>query len=65
MIKKDLLYVNFSGVIESGSFDQLKSLFLYFLVSAGPDWKRMNGKQKGFTQIGSCDDKKIVWNLPF
>ncbi len=40
-------------------------MFLYYLVSAGSDWKRMNGNQKGFTQIGCCDDKKIIWNLPF
>lgn len=65
MIKKDSLYVHFSGLIESGKFDQFRSLYLYYTIATGPDWKKLNGNSKGFTQIGSCDDEKIVWNFPF
>jgi B9 domain-containing protein 1 len=64
-MKKDSLFVTFSGIIESGVLDNFKSLSLSFSIVAGSDWKRMAGERAGQTQIGSCKDEKIVWNYPF
>jgi len=65
LIKKDSLFVTFSGTIECGYFDDEKALTLYFAIVGGPDWKLMNGERKGGTQVAACNDQKIVWNFPF
>lgn len=65
MIRKDALFVTFTGTIESGLFDEFKALYMHFEIQGGPDWKIISGKRKGMTQTGACDDRKIVWNYPF
>ena len=65
MIKKDALFVTCTGTVESGIFDEYKSLYLHCELIGGPDWSMISGKKKGLTQTGACDDRKIVWNYPF
>jgi hypothetical protein len=43
LLKKDSLFATFTGTIECGFLDNYKSLTLYYMFTAGPDWKRMSG----------------------
>jgi hypothetical protein len=38
---------------------------LTYLVTAGPDWKKVAGRKSGSSQVAASDGQKIVWNLPF
>ena len=37
---------------------------MYYLISAGPDWKRVCGKKEGSTQIATRKNDEIIWNYP-
>jgi hypothetical protein len=64
-IKNDTLFVTFSGVIEAGVVQNCQQLTLKYLITAGPDWNVISGKETGISQIAGINGDKIVWNLPF
>ena len=56
MLRKDALFVTFSGNIECGVFDEYKLLYAHFELLGGPDWTLVSGKKKGMTQTASCNE---------
>jgi hypothetical protein len=65
MIKKEALFVTFTGLIETGVFQEDDSLTAFCSIVHGPDWIRINGEKNFISQIASSNGREITWNIPF
>lgn len=65
MIKKEALFVTFTGVIETGIFQEDDSLTAFCSIMHGVDWLMLNGEKNFTSQVASSNGKEITWNLPF
>lgn len=65
MLKKEALFVTFTGLVEKGSFQEDDSLTAFCTLMHGPDWQRVHGEKSFISQVASSNGKEITWNLPF
>ena len=65
MLKKESLFVSFSGILKSGFCPEDDSLTALGSIVYGPDWEKVSGDKSFVSQIASSNGKEIVWNIPF
>ena len=65
MIKKDSLYISFSGTLKSGFCPEDDSLTAFGSIIYGSDWERISGEKSFISQIAASNGKEIVWDIPF
>jgi hypothetical protein len=65
MLRKEALFVTFTGTIERGVFQEDESLTAFCSIVHGVDWTRLNGEKNFISQVAASDGQEIVWNLPF
>ena len=65
MLKKETLYVTFSGTLTSGFCPEDDSLTAFCSIVHGSDWVKVSGEKTFISQVASSNGKEIVWDLPF
>ena len=65
MLRKEALFVTFTGTLERGNFQEDDSLSAFCSIVHGVDWTRINGQKNFISQIAASNGQEIVWNLPF
>lgn len=65
MLKKEALFVTFTGMIETGFFQEENALTAFCNIMHGPDWVKAAGKKSYISQIASSNGQEIFWNMPF
>jgi hypothetical protein len=65
MLKKEALFVTFTGMVETGFFQEENALTAFCNIMHGPDWVKAAGKKSYISQIAASNGQEITWNLPF
>jgi len=65
MLKKETLYVTFTGILKSGHLPESDSLTAFCSIIHGSSWTKISGEKNFISQIASSNGDEISWNLPF
>lgn len=65
MLRKEALFVTFTGTLERGVFQEDDSLTAFCSLVYSADWVRVNGDKNFISQVAASNGQEIVWNLPF